>query len=84
MSSLSSYGEDIFSLESLKSLTFQCREIIFQNPYLRLRLETLLARLAKLANEILEARWKDIQRMKICKEIFQNENLIAILGMAGT
>ena len=39
----------------------------WQHPYLRLRLETLLARLAKLANEILEARWKDIQRKKLCK-----------------
>jgi len=38
LSSLSSYGDDIFSLDSL-----------------RLRLVTLLARLARLANEILEA-----------------------------
>ena len=40
----------------------------FNNSYLRLRLETLLARLAKLANEILEALWKDIQNMKIWKK----------------
>ena len=57
-----------------------------KKPYLRLRLETLLARLAKLANEILEAWWKDIQKMKIWKEAkFCNmKNLIVILGMIAT
>ena len=55
LSSLSSYGDDIFSLESLKRnvLLFSMDTELIK--YLRLRLETLLARLAKLANEILEA-----------------------------
>ena len=79
-------GRIYFRWKVWKVKTFWCREIWKKNPYLRLRLETLLARLAKLANEILEAWWKDIQNMKIWKEakFCNRKNLIVILGMAAT
>ena len=69
-----------------KVLDFLMQGNLKKNPYLRLRLETLLARLAKLANEILEAWWKDIQSMKIWKKakFCNRKNLIVILGMAAS